>query len=328
MKRSSGSISVALCTHNGARYLREQLESILDQTLPPTEIVLSDDASTDATVELARSIVAERGDRAPAFVVLENDPALGVAANFERAVLACSGEIIALSDQDDLWAPERLAVMSAAFEDRPELLLLHTDALLVDADNEPIGGTLFAALAVTAREKQLVHSRRAFEALLRRNLVTGATTLFRRSLVGTATPFPRGWVHDEWLAMVAASLDGVDLLDEPLVRYRQHGANQIGATKLSLRGKIGRMTEPRAARNERLLRNSAVLVRRLDELQARGELLRLARGKLSHERTRSSLSAVRILRIAPIVAGLVAGRYGRYSRGPMDALRDLVQPAG
>jgi len=315
-------ISVALGTHNGAVYLAEQLESILGQTLLPVEIVLSDDASTDGTIELARRVV---GTRVP-LRVISNPVALGVTANFEQAALACTGDLVALCDQDDRWAPDRLASMSAEFAARPGLLLLHTDARLVDSAGAALGHTLFEALEVTEEEKRLVHSGRALQALLRRNLATGATTVLRRTLLTAAVPFPREWVHDEWLAMVAALAGGVDLLEAPLIDYRQHGSNQIGVAKLSLAGKVHRLLEPRRARNERLAVNFAILEERVGSMEVGAAERELVRAKAQHERRRRSLPEARILRIVPVLRLAAAGSYRRFSRSAADILRDLVQP--
>lgn len=320
-------ISVALCTHNGARFLPEQLRSILAQSRRPEEIVLSDDASTDDTVRLAESIVAESAV-AVELRVLRNAPALGVTKNFERAVRETRGELIALSDQDDVWRPDRLELMAARFQASPELLLLHGDARLVDAEGAPLGGTVFEAIEVSRWERETIRSGRAFDVLVRRNLAVGATTLFRRSLLEQALPFPRSWVHDEWLAVIAAAAGSgtVDFMDEPLIDYRQHGGNQIGARKLSLLGKVRRMLEPRRERNERLVLAFEALLERLERLPVSETVLRTAREKALHERVRNELPEGRLLRIAPIVREVRSGRYALSGRGWPDVARDLLQP--
>jgi glycosyltransferase involved in cell wall biosynthesis len=312
-------------THNGAAHIAEQLESILSQSLLPSEIVLSDDASSDDTVHIAREVI---GSRVPLTVLL-NKRALGVTANFEQAISACTGEFVALSDQDDVWLPDRLATAVSVLARRPDLLLLHADARLVDAKGEPIGHTLFDALELTRREREFVHGGRAIEALLRRNLVTGATTVFRRELAALAAPFPTGWVHDEWLAIIAAATGQVDLVDRALIDYRQHGANQIGASRLSLGGKIRRVMEPRGERNRRLATNFATLESRLEALGTGVDsaTLVLARGKAAHERMRLGLPPARPRRVVPVLRAVVRGDYRRFSRGNGDVLRDLVQPA-
>lgn len=313
-----------MATYNGQAYIAEQLESILTQSLLPAEIVIADDASTDDTVGIAHEVVA---DRVP-LMVLANPEPVGVAANFERAIAATSHPLIALSDQDDRWHPDRLATMVPVFAARPELLLLHGDARLVDAAGQPLGHTLFEALEVSARERHLVHSGEALRAFLCRNLVTGATVLFRRSLLELARPFPNGWVHDEWLGIIAAAHGVVDMVEEPLIDYRQHGGNQIGATKPSLGTKVGRvLREPRQVRNDRLLANFGALHSRLQSQPLASRNLMLARAKLEHERMRHGLPAARILRTVPVLRALARGRYRSFSRGGVDALRDLLQPA-
>ncbi|MGV8884441.1 MAG: glycosyltransferase family 2 protein [Microbacteriaceae bacterium] len=323
-------ISAALCTHNGALYVVQQVESILAQTVQPDEIVLSDDASTDATVDLVRQTVAAHPD--VELLVFHNDPALRVTKNFEQAMLACTGDLIALSDQDDLWAPDRLERIAEVFAARPDVLLVHSDARLVDANGDPLGETLFGSLEITAAELSAIDEGHTFDALMRRNLVTGATTVVRRSLLETAAPFPTSWVHDEWLAVIAAVMGRTAVLREPLIDYRQHGANQIGAAKLSARQKLRKLGVSREERNRGLVARAADLTERLERLSERGELARgraleTARAKLAHERARYALPANRVARVPSVVRSLARGGYARYSRGVLDAVRDLVQPA-
>jgi glycosyltransferase involved in cell wall biosynthesis len=321
-------ISVALCTHNGERFLSAQLESILNQTLLPDEIVLSDDASTDDTVAIAEAIAATHpGVR---LRVLRNARPLGVTKNFEQAVLATEGELIVLSDQDDLWYPNRIEKAAAEFARRPGLLLLHGDARLVDADGEPLGSDLFAALEATPWELGSIVAGRAIDVFLRRNLALGAATMFRRSLLEPAAPFDAGWVHDEWLAVIAAATgEGtVDFVPEPLIDYRQHGANQIGVRKLSFRGKLRRLMQPRRERNRRLLAAFEHLAARLEQLGVAPEIVAAAREKVEHERVRNALPAARILRVVPVMREVRTGRYRTKGRGAPDVLRDLVQPVG
>jgi glycosyltransferase involved in cell wall biosynthesis len=322
-------ISVALCTHNGARYVREQVESILGQSRPADEIVLSDDASTDDTVAIVIATVESWPAPRPALTVISNSPALGVVANFEQATAACTGELIALCDQDDVWHEDKLARFAALFDAGPGLPLAHSDAALVTGDLEPLPDSLLASLEATAAERRELVDGRSYAALLRRNLVTGATAVFRAGLLEAARPFPAEWVHDEWLAIIAAALDRTELIDEELVDYRQHGANQIGAVKPTLRYKLGKLVEPRTDRNQRLVGRARVLVERLESLGAAIEPARLAaaRRKLAHERFRRGLPRARVLRVPAVVGAVVAGRYARYSRGIPDAVRDLLQPA-
>jgi len=322
-------ISVALCTHNGARYVREQIESILRQSTPATEIVLSDDASTDDTVAIVAGTVAGWPEPRPELVAIRNSSALGVVANFEQATAACTGELIALCDQDDVWHVDKLARFVALFESRPDLPLAHSDAALVTGDLVPLPDSLLASLEATTREREELVDGRSYATFLRRNLVTGATAVFRAALLKHARPFPAEWVHDEWLAIIAAAVNRTELIADELVDYRQHGGNQIGAVKPTLRYKFGKLVEPRTDRNERLVARARVLVERLEVLGPAIGPARLdsARRKLAHERSRQRLPRVRVLRVPSVLVAVVAGRYARYSRGIPDAVRDLLQSA-
>ncbi|MFC6354813.1 glycosyltransferase family 2 protein [Luethyella okanaganae] len=324
-------VSVALCTHNGARFVERQVRSILAQSRPASEIVVSDDASTDGTTGIVERTVAAwraQGRRPPLGLrVLKNESPLGVTPNFEQALAACEGTLIALCDQDDEWHPDKLARMVAEFEARPSLELLHSDARIVDAAGTPSGATLLDTLAVSVEQKSAIHGGRALDVLLRRNVCTGATMLVHARLVEQARPFPASWVHDEWLAVVAAATGEMDLLEQSLIDYRQHGGNQIGATILNGSGRLARLRTPRTERNARLLDRAADLAERMPRLSAvSAETIARSVEKLRHERVRSSLPKARILRVGPVLREWLSGRYREYGLGGQDVLRDLVQP--
>lgn len=315
-----------MCTRNGARFVEAQLRSILVQSVQPVEIVVSDDASSDDTLAVIRSVMLERPDIA--LVVLDNAVPLGVTKNFERAVSAATGTIIALSDQDDLWHSDRLERALSEFGARPSLALIFGDARLVDADGVSLGHDLFDVLEIGQIELDAIHRGDAFAVLLKRNLVTGATVAFRRSLLDAALPFPSEWVHDEWLAIIAAATTGVDAVEAILIDYRQHGANEIGVQYPGVLRKIRKVLEPRDERNALLAVRSRLLAGRLDALPGVTERSRdLARTKATVEEFRAALPASRFRRIRSV---LVADRRGWYadfaSQGRRDILRDLLQP--
>ncbi|PJJ61725.1 glycosyltransferase family 2 protein [Compostimonas suwonensis] len=336
---ASVAVSVALCTHNGARFVGEQLRSILGQTLPPSEIVVSDDASSDGTLDVVRAVLAEfaQTDAATsvAVTILENERPLGVTKNFERAVRATSGQLVALSDQDDVWRDDKLARVRQLFDDDPGLLLLGTDARLVDEAGRPLGLTVFEGLYLSGEELSALRGdadtggEDAARALVRRNLLTGATVVFRRTLLETALPFPAEWVHDEWLAMMAALLGGVRIVEEPLIDYRQHGANQIGVRAPTFAYRVRRMLEPRGDRNRKLAVRSRVLLERTRERRdVPAPLHELLARKAEFEAVRAELPANRLARVPAVLRLFRTGDYGRLaSQGSGDVLRDLLQPA-
>jgi glycosyltransferase involved in cell wall biosynthesis len=318
------SVSVALCTHNGSRHVGRQIESILAQSRPVDEIVMGDDASHDDTIAVVTRLAAAAG--VPLRVLTSPEP-LGITKNFERTILACTGDFVALSDQDDIWHPDRIERTLRGFSLSPSLALIHADAVLVDGCGSPLGSSLFEALGVTREQIALVESGRGFGLYLKRNLATGATTMLRRSLAELAAPFPSSWLHDEWLAIVAAARGELGIIPEAVIDYRQHGGNQIGAAKLSRMAKMGRLLEPGTARNARLLARASELVERLADMPGvTFEQVEETRAKLAHEQARSDLPLSRVARPLGVLRELRTGRYGRFGRGLADAARDIVQP--
>lgn len=317
-------VSVALATRDGARYLTEQLESILAQTRPVDQIVVSDDASTDGTVELAERLLASSGI---AVVTVRNDPPLGVAGNFQAALAACDGDVILLSDQDDTWHPDRVESSLAVLEGDGRWLALHADAALVDGDGAPLGLQLLDALEVPPQVRARITEGDSFPAFLQRNLATGATMAIRRELRDLALPVPAGWIHDEWLAIVASALGRLTLVDRPLIDYRQHGGNEIGVAAPSRRAKVRRVLAPRGDRNRVLARRAASLEERLDGLDVPQGVREQAGEKRRFEQQRADLPRNRLRRIPSVLKWAARGDYTSYaSRGRADVLRDLLQP--
>lgn len=288
--------------------------------------MVSDDGSTDHTITEVHRVLIASG---LPYRVIENRVALGVSKNFEQAVLATSGDIVVLCDQDDIWHPTRLERAVAQFEARPDLTLLFSDARMVDAAGEPLGYSLFDALEISSADRQAIHAGNGFSTLLRRNVATGATMAFRRSLLDVAAPFPVEWVHDEWLTILAAAVGTVDLLEEPLIDYRQHRGNQIGAREPSLSHKIRRVLQPRGDRNRDLAVRTGILVEKLASLgdAVKPADLTAVRGKLRIERMRADLPENRLARILPVLKEARSGDYARFtSQGNTEILRDLFQP--
>lgn len=317
-------ISVALATYNGARYVEEQLASILAQTRSVDEIVVSDDGSSDGTQQIVTEYARRSG---LPIAMIGGDEHLGVVANFERALKSCRGEIVFLCDQDDIWAPEKVERLVAALEARVMLAAVFTDAEVVDESRRRQHRSLLELARLTAGERRLIEQGDAFEVLLTRNVALGATIALRKSALETLVPIPEGYVHDEWIALQSASRNAIGFVAEPLIQYRQHSQNAIGAPKpTTLREKLASLHKParrerRAAADkarrlvERLSLDSGTSARRVDQ----------ARKLLRHLLLRADLPNSRLLRIVPICRELLNAGYFRYSMGMKAALRDLLQ---
>jgi glycosyltransferase involved in cell wall biosynthesis len=321
-------VSVAMCTCNGAQYVAEQVLSILAQTRLPDEVIVFDDASDDDTVSIIETLWRARPGRAPTLHLRRNPQRLGVVRNFESALAACGGDLIALSDQDDRWHPQRLELMTRHFQQDPHLLLLHTNARIIDGEGQDSGHTLFDALQATESELMAIESGRGWEPLLSRNLVTGATAVLRSQLRDVAVPVPAGWLHDEWLGMVAALLGGLRVEPTCLIDYRQHGKNQVGARRATLLELARRAASDRADWH-------AKVALRARELAARAQLLNppipshvltSIQEKDAHHAVRAALPAARVARLLPIWNEWRTGRYLRFGRGVQGVLRDVLQP--
>ncbi len=220
-------LSVALCTCHGEAWLEAQLDSILSQTLQPSELIVGDDASKDGTFGILQAF----SKRAPFPVhIARHEPALGVVDNFEVTLSRARGQYIALCDQDDLWLPDRLersvSKVRQAEGDGSKPVLVHSDLVLIDADGRDMGEKFMEIRGLDG------HPANPLCVLLRHNLVTGCTVTCNRALLEVARPFPERLVmHDWWLALVAATTGEIHFMDEPTVRYRQHGNNQVGASR-------------------------------------------------------------------------------------------------
>jgi hypothetical protein len=232
---------------------------------------------------------------------------------------------VALADQDDVWVPEKLARMASEFDARPDLTLLHANLKLVDAQLDSLGADMFTVYRISNWEFESIHDGRAIDVLVRRNLVTGASSMFRRALLDVAEPLPEAWIHDEWLGIVASVSGRVDVLEEPLVLYRQHGGNQIGAARMNLRHYIGRMIFSRTDRNARLLARATQMAEH-PVFATRPAMREIAIDKLAHETARWNFPASRLRRLGPVLRERRTGRYQRFGLGIQDIARDLVQP--
>ena len=200
-------VSVALSSYNGARFLREQIDSILAQQGVELELVCVDDGSTDAS----RDILADYASRDPRVSWSPNPGNLGPTASFERAMSICHGEFLLPCDQDDVCAPDKLRKLLDALGDAD---LVYCDSAYMDVDGRDLGERV-------SDRTRMLQGRRPVEFLFG-NSVSGHAALVRRSLFEIARPFPEGVYHDWWLALCAAGRNGVRYLPEPLVHFRRH----------------------------------------------------------------------------------------------------------
>jgi rhamnosyltransferase len=224
--------AVVLAAYNGAAHIEDQVESIRAQTAARWRLYVRDDGSCDGTQALLAACAA----RDPRIEFLPSDGLnLGPPASFglllQRA-LDCGERYVFLSDQDDVWLPDKCARMLAALraievaDGAEKPLLLHSDLRVVDEDLTVIHESFTTLLRIDAGEEM-----RGLRELFG-NSVTGCATLVNAALLRCALPMPQVAMHDWWLGLCAAAFGRIEFLPEPSVLYRQHGRNVVGARGL------------------------------------------------------------------------------------------------
>ena len=201
-------ISVCLATYNGCKYIRDQLESILPQLSEGDEIIVSDDGSCDNTVEIIQSLNDQR------IVVVNNKGSHGFVKNFENALKYIHGEIVFFSDQDDIWASDKVE-KSLDYLQKYDLIV--HNALLVDANNCSLNQTYFECL----------HQGCGFWMNWWKNRFLGCCMVMKRNVIDYSLPFPKNTQgHDYWVGMLALAAGyKVGFVDDVLLHYRRHGGN-------------------------------------------------------------------------------------------------------
>ncbi|MGC2165535.1 MAG: glycosyltransferase family 2 protein [Gallionella sp.] len=204
-------ISVCMATYNGSRYIQKQLDSILAQLEPSDEIILVDDCSSDATIELARDMRDER------IKIHRNDTNQGAVSTFELAIRLASGNVIFLSDQDDIWYRHKVKQFLNVFNGHPDVTLVVSDANVINETDDVVATSYF-------------ESRGGFSAGLWHNIVKckylGCTMAFRHTVAERCLPFPKDIpMHDVWIGCVNSIYGKTYLLDFPLMGYRRHRYN-------------------------------------------------------------------------------------------------------
>ena len=314
-------ISVAICTYNGERYLRDQLESINAQTLQPLEVVICDDGSTDGTLAIAANY--QRGVQFDVRVV-RNTTNLGVVRNFEKAVSLCRGELIALADQDDVWYPNKLKSLSEYMFQNPTRGGVFCDADIIDDRSQTTGEHLWDLFRFGENEQRLFDRGDGAHLLCLGEFVTGATLMFRTSLRPYLLPVGGGWLHDGWFAWMLILYSHLGYIPERLMAYRVHSAQQSGVGPRHLRQRLAKMCQSLAPVHAEKARRFESLRARCSEWGGcREETLADITELIEFCRMRSSLPGAALSRAACVLPKIPL--YRRYSRWIRAIARDIVQ---
>jgi glycosyltransferase involved in cell wall biosynthesis len=214
---SKNKISICMATYNGEKYLKDQLDSLVKQSVKPYEVILQDDCSIDKTVEIAKTYKNILN-----LNIIVNEVNLGFKKNFELVLSKATGDLIAPCDQDDIWLENKLEILMSQIGDYS---LVYSNSLLVDSDgnslNKRISDRLKNNFTDTDTPINFIYG----------NSVSAHSMLFKKELLKYIFPFPNLMYFDAWIAAVASSFEGVKYIDIDLVKYRQHSTNSLANKK-------------------------------------------------------------------------------------------------
>lgn len=216
-------ISVAICTYNGEKFIREQLQSIINQSRRPDEIIIYDDLSQDKTVSTIEKILYNCGIEYKIYVNTKN---LGYEKNFYHAVKNTSGDIVFLSDQDDVWVNDKIEKVERVFVDNADISLVVHDVEVCDYKLNCISKSVWQEEGFNPYSKKMV-----YKSFFEGTHVQGCASAFKRNVIDLyGCPFPAGVSHDMWIGLVCEMYGKVYFLDEKLLKYRQHPNNTLGVS--------------------------------------------------------------------------------------------------
>ncbi len=315
-------ISICMTTYNGGPFIGRQLECFAAQTRRPDELVVCDDRSTDETVAIVRRFAQDASFPVRLEVNPEN---IGIRRNFEKAIRLSTGDILFLSDQDDVWHPQKLARFEDTFDEDPGVGLVFADANVVDVQLRSLGYTFWKRLEFGPAEQARFEQDRGFEVLLRHCFVAGATLAFRAEYKGLVLPLSERWLYDAWIAMLISAAAKSRIVREPMNDYRQHPSQAMGGQKKGLWRRYVEAKRAVAAAFfvARAEEHQAVRDRLVERGDAREPILGMLEAKVRHCRERATMRRRAWLRAPLVIKELAAGRYHRYAHGWKTAALDL-----
>lgn len=314
-------ISIAMATYNGARWLPAQLNSFAAQTRLPDELVITDDGSTDGTAEVVAAFAAT----APFPVRFVSNPRrLGFNANFAHAIGLTESDIVFISDQDDAWYPGKIERVAGLMTATPDCLCVVNDQAIADGEGRETGGTVLGNVRALGRPDLWYGP--------------GCCTAFSRSLLPVLTPMPGDVVqYDHWVNALADAMGVRRILDAPLQMYRRHGDNASASVFATERPSWRQLV--RAARRGDGAASITAKVAEMDALLARLEtraaaalaapgalaakVAALQAERADYAARSAALARGNVARVPAVLQLLAQGRYRRFS-GAITAAKDLL----
>ena len=273
-------IAAVLVTHDSERWIEATAASVVAQSRLPDQVIVVDDASTDATVEILSRVIGSDRLRVIPSTDRSTDPASRIARNFRQGLQECRDfDVAVLGDHDDVWHGHRVEHQVQLLERHPRSTIVASDGRLVDEAGSPIGGTLRDAFPVPDRFEHLAPAER-MRTVLRHSIATGGASAVRPSAFA-GSPIPPGWLHDRWWSLVAVARDELILDRDLVIDYRLSSGQQVGLDRGRQQGSA----------TQRLAHATATLPRTLGRLRDVHGIASVAEPTTRHE-----LSYPRLLR--------------------------------
>jgi glycosyltransferase involved in cell wall biosynthesis len=321
------SISVAMCTYNGEKFIKEQLESIAAQTRLPMELVICDDRSTDSTTDIIKAFAksAPFAVRFKLNAVNLGGSAKGITKNFEQAAGLCTGDLIAFCDQDDVWLPQKLARLAETMEKEPQAGGVFSDAQLINAQGEPKGVFLSETTGMTRSEHERLERGEVLRVLLSMTKVYGCTFMVDARLLERILPVPPHWWFDAWVPCMAAVYAKLIFVPEPLFFYRIHATQSgVGAAlpTTSERVKQWKYSAKDYWKDSEPQLNDLSARLAAENNPETEPYLKYVRGRMELLRFRAELPSNPLVRLFKVIPQ--AGNYNRFFNGWKSMVKDLT----
>lgn len=222
-------VSVVMAVYNGSKYIIEQIDSILKQTIQPKELIFVNDCSSDNSIMMINEYLSDKNNIS--YKIIQNETNIGYIKSFDVGIQAATCRYIALSDQDDVWLNDKLEILLKEMHNledkygKNKPLLVFSDVCVVDNN--------LNTLSSSFNRLHKFHSKRNninFKNICLHNIAPGMSMMINKELINIASPFPINVAqHDWWIILLCSLIGKISYIDKPLVLYRQHGANSFGA---------------------------------------------------------------------------------------------------
>jgi glycosyltransferase involved in cell wall biosynthesis len=318
------SISIAMCTYNGARFLQEQLDSFLWQKRLPDELIVCDDDSRDETLSILNAFAS----KSPFPVKIYKNPQnIGYGKNFEKASLFCEGDIICFSDQDDIWLPHKLERVQEIFNEYSDLGYMVSDAKIVDEKLKPLGYSFWESIKISKKIQNKFIKGNALKLFFKDLEIYGNLLSFRSKFKEYVFPIPTYWSHDGWIPIILTIISKGFLIYEEHILYRQHNKQYCGRKKLNIKDqiKLAKITTKedyivRAKRWE----NALYCLKKDENIIDNNKVIGMVEGKITNLKARAQMGENLYKKIKNIFKEIISCRYFKYANGIKSIAKDII----